>query len=1853
MKYFYPLIYMIFCLGNLPTLSWASAGILQFSESSYSVGEEQASTVITVTRTGGSEGVVSVNYQDDKTGSATSDVDYHAITAGVLHWADRDTADKTFTINIINDVNVDQGEQPDETINLKLFAPTGDASLGTNSSTILTINDDDECAKALIVTSKANDGPSSLREAINNSCDTTKIDFALSLANQTIKLDKELSINGNKYISNSQAKFLTISGSGSNRIFYVFEGGALTLENVIIADGNAVDGGGIYIEPATVKQVIINNSTFLNNKAENYGGAIYSQERVVTITNSTFVGNEANEGGAIYSKEYLMNIINSTLFNNTANQPDGGGGIAGAGAGAISIKNTILAGNSKKDCSSSDPLVDDINNLISDNSCDHFNSPDNPLSGDPKLGLLQNNGGFTPTLALGTDSPAINAGNLEVCGGVTEDQRRFPRNSSADFPCDIGAFELIDLCKAQLEIPLSECRALANFYDNTNGPNWNDDFKNNWKVTLEPCSWEGISCEGEHVTEIIRENKNLNGNLPNLSALSELATLKLDGNQLDGAIPSNISNLSNLEYLHLHNNRFSGPIPDISNLTNLTELLLQNNQLDGEIPTSLKIDNLETLNLDYNKLIVDSTKTDLIEFIQSRNPTGLNTQTIHPLNVAATASSATQIKLTWTPIPYTGDDGHYQAKCGTNSGNPNRPFQVQTANKFANSVTINDLSDSTTYYCVVETYTPAHDEQQNNLTSLESPEIAVTTPASSTTPSDQTKPDDSVIPSENTTLDLGSGVIGKSIQGSWNILKNKAIEITTFNLSGDNKGDFDILSPSFPVTVNNNSQGLTLSVQCTPSHRGPHTASLQLIPADPDQTIPQYSLKCTGKQPARYISSPAPNSTIVIGNGLINQPITKTFAIKEGGEEDLQVYSYTLTGAEANYFAVTAPDFPITIADGSPEQVVTVTCTPPGVENYTATLQLSSNDPTQATPTYTLKCKGKLPETIDFTSTPLPEQPIDFGTNLVGKPITLDLKITNEGNLDLVIDVIEFIDNETESFEVVKSPLPIILPSQNAQAITLQCLPATVGIHTATLHLETNDPDKLNVNYPLTCEGLSQAAGYTSTPLPGSWLDLGSSPIGQAVTLDLSIAETGNLPLEVNLAAITGAQADSFQITKPQLPLILADGTSTQGNETVITVQCIPTQVGTHTAELELQTNDLTIPSPTYTLQCQGTTAVPIYNSIPTPYQLLDIGSGEIGQPLTTSLTISQQGTATLAILSSQITGGDAANFQIIQGAAPFSLLESHSKQHLLIQCLPQQLGLLTARLTLETNAPEHLTVYHDLSCTGLPAVNPPALQIILSYDRVYEDSPGGTLVGKLTTLNSVSQTHHYTLVDDAKGLFTVQNDELRLVATAQLDFETIPRYTIVVRSTDDNDVFFDQTFTIYVNDVSETQFLGKIVTESGTVGKHVTIDAAEKIKVIGYIKPGQKQLGKLANLIMTYHWTPHEGGPPLIVPVTVAQQIQLKPDMEITLFEGRLIGLAGSFEVSLGYQLTDGQNLSAPIATLEVRPNRPPTQIQLSNQIIAENTPPDTVIGWFTTTDPDQQDYFRYGLVDHNTAGYFKIVGNQLRTNNFRLDYESSTDYPIIVRSVDSGGAYVDESFVIHVTDQKVSVVNLYLTRDWITENSSSGTLVGRLWMESDEPGTYAYEIVKTPGPFIIDGDLLLIAEDIPLDFETQPFYSVAVRSQQLETGQSIEKIFTINVLNDVDIAYSGEVYSLKTGQRLEPSLIQATDDIMVKFQLFPDQTHYGQVVELFSVALWQSLDETQSMTYMLANNTWKEWNGDLNNLASIQSLTLPDHHEFIIWQGQLSSFSGGEFSIFIGYHLMSGELIYNSLNPFKISVQ
>src|SRR6185503_266606 len=115
----------------------SGAGTLQFNASAYSVSESGGSATVTITRTGGSTGAVGATVTTSN-GSATAGSDYTALTQTVS-FPDGDMANKTVSILITSDLL----DESDETVTLTLSAPTGGANLGSQSSALLTIVDDD------------------------------------------------------------------------------------------------------------------------------------------------------------------------------------------------------------------------------------------------------------------------------------------------------------------------------------------------------------------------------------------------------------------------------------------------------------------------------------------------------------------------------------------------------------------------------------------------------------------------------------------------------------------------------------------------------------------------------------------------------------------------------------------------------------------------------------------------------------------------------------------------------------------------------------------------------------------------------------------------------------------------------------------------------------------------------------------------------------------------------------------------------------------------------------------------------------------------------------------------------------------------------------------------------------------------------------------------------------------------------------------------------------------------------------------------------------------------------------------------------------------------------------------------------------------------------------------------------------------------------------------------------------------------------------------------------------------------------------------------------------------------------
>jgi hypothetical protein len=513
--------------------------------------------------------------------------------------------------------------------------------------------------------------------------------------------------------------------------------------------------------------------------------------------------------------------------------------------------------------------------------------------------------------------------------------------------------------------------------------------------------------------------------------------------------------------------------------------------------------------------------------------------------------------------------------------------------------------------------------------------------------------------------------------------------------------------------------------------------------------------------------------------------------------------------------------------------------------------------------------------------------------------------------------------------------------------------------------------------------------------------------------------------------------------------------------------------------------------------------------------------------------------------------------------------------------------------------------VSYPLFCQGLAELeNPSPSDILLSNQEIGETSPAGTVVGTVSTLGH-NDTHTYQLISGGQFMLIGQS----LQVAAGVAFKRT-EYPIKVTSTDADGLSWTKDFTIKIQ--PQPRFVGEIRTQREQ-GAQVSIDAPETLTLIGKIYPSAFHLGQLADLRAIYHWTPDGSTDPLTVTQSIAHQQRLETAWEGSLFHNKLIGLAGQFEVELSYQV-GSTSYSAPVASLTVRPNRPPQALQLSANTVLENSPPDTLIGTLSTEDLDLQEEFTYSLVGERNP-HFKIVGTELRTTDHYLDFEQHRESRITVRSVDLTGAFIDTPLVIQVLDRQTVIEGLRLTRASVLENSPVGTVVGRVWAVGREQDEYAYELLEDDqGNFALQGDNLVVAG--VLDYEVPLHHVVRVRATALQSRHDWEQTFTIALHNELDL-----------GVLEWPS---------ATLQLLPDVQHRGQVAELFAVA--EMVQDQQTTWRILEKNTkWRAW--DLRTQPTIKSVLLGELVELKL--GDLSELLGEEVRIYVGYRLASGEVV------------
>jgi hypothetical protein len=342
-------------------------------------------------------------------------------------------------------------------------------------------------AQTLWVTSTADSGPGSLRQAIADAAPGGIVRLGPELSFRTITLASQLVVDKDLTIDGTGAPDVTISGNDAVRVLDIGADGAacgiaVTLKGLRIVHGNlpiGTFGAGVSTCAATLT---IESLSFDANLAAERGSGLYQAGGNVLIRDSAFTGNSGiggtalaaaggtlalervtisgNSGGTIvHLNASTVTMTNVTVYGNStylgatmsiwpgttvtmrsstvaANVTNTGFGTnyTISNSGTLEIGNSIIA-NTHNCNAATTPPVDLGNNLEFG-----VDGPCGFPSADPQLGTLGLYGSsLVATAPIAVASPARDAGDNATC--PAEDGSGKQRAIGVGNACDIGAFE--------------------------------------------------------------------------------------------------------------------------------------------------------------------------------------------------------------------------------------------------------------------------------------------------------------------------------------------------------------------------------------------------------------------------------------------------------------------------------------------------------------------------------------------------------------------------------------------------------------------------------------------------------------------------------------------------------------------------------------------------------------------------------------------------------------------------------------------------------------------------------------------------------------------------------------------------------------------------------------------------------------------------------------------------------------------------------------------------------------------------------------------------------------------------------------------------------------------------------------------------------------------------------------------------------------------------------------------------------------------------------------------------------------------------------------------------------------------
>ena len=222
---------------------------------------------------------------------------------------------------------------------------------------------------------------------------------------------------------------------------------------------------------------------------------------------------------------------------------------------------------------------------------------------------------------------------------------------------------------------------------------------------------------------------------------------------------------------------------------------------------------------------------------------------------------------------------------------------------------------------------------------------------------------------------------------------------------------------------------------------------------------------------------------------------------------------------------------------------------------------------------------------------------------------------------------------------------------------------------------------------------------------------------------------------------------------------------------------------------------------------------------------------------------------------------------------------------------------------------------------------------------------------------------------------------------------------------------------------------------------------------------------------------------------------------------------LAGESNVQFAFVLSSDGSVNQEGVALDVFEisfvNRPPSDITLSNNTIAQNQPIGTLIGTLISTDvnnPNDTHIYTLSGVD---AASFHVQGNELQSAEI-FNFATKSTYQITITTTDAGDSSYSENFIINITPNQPPS-DITLSNNTIAENQPIGTLIGMLTSTDADDDIHIYTLSGVDvASFQVQGNELQSAEIF--NFATKSTYQITITTTD-GGDPSYSENFIINI--------------------------------------------------------------------------------------------------------------------------------------------